>query len=74
MKYAYTLIFCLTLSSLSFGQETDDATTTYVLLRHAEKDNDGTRNPHLSNEGVLRTEGWVEIFKQYHFDAIYSTD
>ena len=74
MKYVLTLIFCLTLSSLSFSQENNDESTTYVLIRHAEKDNDGTRNPHLSEEGVIRAAGWSEILKAFEFDAIYSTD
>lgn len=54
----------------------EDATTTYYLIRHAEKDqSDKTnRNPHLTEKGRKRAENWSTILKNVKFDAVYSTD
>jgi len=63
--------------STSFSQDTNkQATSTYYFIRHAEKDrNDVTnRNPHLIEKGLQRAEHWNTIFKNIHFDAVYSTN
>lgn len=54
----------------------EDATTTYYLIRHSEKDqSDKTnRNPHLTEKGRKRAENWSTILKNVKFDAVYSTD
>ena len=53
-----------------------DDTSTYYLIRHAEKDrSDKTnRNPELTEEGLQRAENWAKHFKDVKFDAVYSTD
>ncbi len=55
---------------------TDKSTTTYYLIRHAEKDqSDKTnRNPHLTEKGLERAENWAKTFQNIKFDAVYSTD
>ena len=66
------LLLVITLTSTSaFGQET----TTYYLIRHAEKDlsDKSNRNPHLTEEGHNRAHSWSTIFKEVNFDMIYST-
>ena len=53
-----------------------DETTTYYLIRHAEKvriDNTN-RNPNLNKNGQERAEKWANRFKNVPFDAIYSTN
>ena len=69
------LILLNTLLSIS-AQETDKHTTTYYLIRHAEKvrDNQKDPNPDLNERGLLRAQKWEEILQFISFDAIYSTD
>ena len=53
-----------------------DETTTYYLIRHAEKvriDNTN-RNPNLNKNGQERAKKWANHFKNVPFDAIYSTN
>ncbi|AUC23088.1 MULTISPECIES: histidine phosphatase family protein [Polaribacter] len=53
-----------------------DETTTYYLIRHAEKDRtDKTnKNPDLNKVGQERAIKWANRFKNVPFDAIYSTN
>lgn len=79
MKSLITLLLVITLSLPSFAQEkmesTESTTTTYYLIRHAEKDrSDKTnRNPDLTEAGKTRAIHWSEIFQNVKFDAVYST-
>lgn len=58
------------------NSKADELTTTYYLIRHAEKDKtDKTnRNPQLTPEGLTRAKNWATIFKNVKFDAVYSTN
>jgi 2,3-bisphosphoglycerate-dependent phosphoglycerate mutase len=47
--------------------------TTFILVRHAEKENDGTRDPELSEAGVLRAKNLMNLLQKNAIDAIYST-
>ncbi len=69
------LLFLFLLLSLSQCQQ-HLKTTTYYLIRHAEKDlsDPSNRNPHLTKEGKARAERWATYFKDIPLDAIYSTD
>lgn len=51
-------------------------TTTYYLIRHAEKDRSDpeNRNPSLTEEGMARAQRWSKVFADVPFDMIYSTD
>lgn len=53
-----------------------ETTTTYYLIRHAEKDrSDATnRNPNLNKIGLKRAENWKNYFKDIDLDAVYSTN
>jgi 2,3-bisphosphoglycerate-dependent phosphoglycerate mutase len=70
----YFLLFIFTFSFLISCSS--DETTTYYLIRHAEKDRtDKTnRNPNLSFEGEKRAQKWSEYFKDIDLDAVYSTE
>ena len=48
--------------------------TTFILVRHAEKLNDGTNDPDLKPEGFERANRLAEILKEIKIDAIYSTN
>lgn len=48
--------------------------TTFILLRHAEKGNDGTEDPDLKPEGIERAERITQMLKDTRIDGIYATD
>ena len=72
MKKFLLIIFVFTL----FIACTSDKTTTYYLIRHAEKDRTNTtnKNPNLNSNGVIRAEKWAKHFENIVLDAVYSTD
>jgi len=47
--------------------------TTFILVRHAEKINDGSKDPDLSEAGKKRAELLATLLKRTKIDAIYST-
>ncbi|CAL2103010.1 Phosphoglycerate mutase [Tenacibaculum sp. 190130A14a] len=51
-------------------------TTTYYLIRHAEKDrtNKENKNPDLNTKGLERAENWAKVFQNIDFDMVYSTN
>ena len=51
-------------------------TTTYYLIRHAEKDRSDANNndPKLTETGLKRAKKWTKIFENISFDAVYSTN
>jgi phosphohistidine phosphatase SixA len=57
--------------SCSFGQE---KITTFILVRHAEKVSDGTKDPDLSPAGARRATALAQLLSKTSIDAIYSTD
>lgn len=56
--------------------EKGEITTTYYLIRHAEKDRSDTTNtnPPLAPEGLLRANLWAHYFDTIALDQIYSTN
>ena len=69
MKKVFVILL-LFVSTLSCAQET----TTFILVRHAEKDSDGTSDPALTEEGVARANNILSLFRQSDVTAIYSTN
>lgn len=69
--------FLLLFSGLAFffssGQEKEDVITKVILVRHAEKGEDGTKNPSLSEAGKNRAMRLAEILKDVKIDEAYST-
>ncbi len=59
-----------------YKKDLEQKTTTYYLIRHAEKDrSDKTnRNPHLTEDGLKRADNWANVLKDVKFDMVYSTD
>ncbi|MCA0133105.1 histidine phosphatase family protein [Winogradskyella alexanderae] len=51
-------------------------TTTYYLIRHAEKDRTDKSNsdPHLTTAGLNRAKNWTKILSDVNFDKVYSTN
>jgi len=69
MKKVFVILL-LFISTLSFAQET----TTFILVRHAEKALDGTSDPALTEAGMARAEYILSLFQQADITAIYSTN
>ena len=57
------------LISGAFAQEQ----TTVILLRHAEKAYDGTKDPALTEEGSKRAQELARVLTDVDIDAIYTT-
>ena len=65
------LFLLLTVQVTGFSQE---KITTFILTRHAEKANDGTKDPDLTDAGKMRADQLVKLLREQSVDAIYSTD
>jgi broad specificity phosphatase PhoE len=76
MKKLFLIAGFLLITLNVFAQSADNPApeTTLILVRHAEKIDDGTRNPHLSKEGKARAVRLADILlKEHNVSAIYST-
>lgn len=79
MKKILLLLFVLILAvSESKAQNLigNSDTTTLIFVRHAEKADDGTRNPPLTKEGEARAERILNMLKKSYPEvhAVYSTE
>ncbi len=70
MKRLFLLIICVGAISSCFSQ---NAITTFILVRHAEKMADGSKDPELSEAGKKRSEALASLLAQTKVHAIYST-
>ena len=84
MIKSITLLFLATLmvvacknteSKEAIPSEEAVKTTTYYLIRHAEKDrsDQANKDPMLTDEGNARAERWSAYFDSISLDAVYST-
>lgn len=66
----------LLLAVFAFESCKEQNTTTYYLIRHAEKDRTDSlnRNPNLNEQGLERAKKWADYFKNIELDAVYSTN
>jgi 2,3-bisphosphoglycerate-dependent phosphoglycerate mutase len=64
------VILLLFVSTIVWAQQT----TTFILVRHAEKASDGTSDPPLTEEGIARANNILSLFQQTEITAIYSTN
>ncbi|WP_276374216.1 phosphoglycerate mutase family protein [Chryseolinea sp. H1M3-3] len=55
------------------GCKENDQITTFILLRHAEKGNDGTEDPDLSLPGIERAERLKLLLRETEINGIYAT-
>jgi broad specificity phosphatase PhoE len=78
MKYILVTLSLLVSLNL-FSQEhaiEEQKTTTYYLIRHAEKDQSDKTNkdPQLTKAGEKRAKKWANVFSDVKFDMVYSTN
>jgi 2,3-bisphosphoglycerate-dependent phosphoglycerate mutase len=72
MKKPLLLLF-LAVSALGEVYAQTTAITTFILVRHAEKGNDGTDDPDLKPEGHERAGKFAALLKNTEVSAVYST-
>ncbi len=65
------LVLLLLIFSLEINAQ--QRLTTFILTRHAEKVNDGSKNPRLTEEGQKRAGNLVLLLQPTPLHAIYST-
>ena len=73
MKKNIFLFFFIFIAFTSYSQE---ETTTYYLIRHAEKIriDKNNKNPSLNKKGIERAKKWATVFRNVDFDMVYSTN
>lgn len=73
MKYFKLFILLFIISSCT---KKETVTTTYYLIRHAEKDRTDATNkdPNLNEKGLARAKKWAEVLKDVDFDMVYATN
>lgn len=71
MKHLSALILFVLLITTARAQQ---PITTVILVRHAEKASDGTKDPDLSPEGMKRAEALVALLRETPVTAIYTTN
>ncbi|MEQ8905615.1 phosphoglycerate mutase family protein [Ekhidna sp.] len=69
MKKKLLTTFLLTCAITIYAQDQ----TTFILVRHAEKANDGTDNPPLTEAGLQRANDLAALLTNQEIDALYST-
>lgn len=70
------LCICVVILSSTYVVSQSFDTTTIVFIRHAEKQDDGTRDPNLTKQGLERAQKIKSILTDEFgkIDAVYSTD
>lgn len=74
MRLLAVALFCLfSVQACSQPQPASKEFTTFVLVRHAEKESDGTKDPDLTMDGKKRADALVAVLNETKIDAVYST-
>jgi len=69
-----TTVFTADGSEISLKPKGMEEATTILLVRHAEKDDDGTDNPGLSSEGIDRANRLAEMMRPMGIAEVFMTD
>lgn len=48
--------------------------TTYYFIRHAAKEHNGLRDPHLTKKGKAQAQVWADVLADKNLEMIYCTD
>jgi 2,3-bisphosphoglycerate-dependent phosphoglycerate mutase len=60
-------------TSISFSGK-EKGISTYILVRHAEKDTNDPKDPDLSSAGRIRALKLAELFGEWQIDEFYTSD
>jgi broad specificity phosphatase PhoE len=74
MNRNYILPFVFLISAFCAMSQERLSLTTLVFVRHAEKVNDGTKDPELSEEGKQRAIKLAQLLSNQKIEAVYSTN
>ena len=68
------LIFAMTMALFFVSTAVaQDELTTFIMVRHAEKANDGTNNPGLTEEGAARADRLKAVLSASEISGVYSS-
>jgi 2,3-bisphosphoglycerate-dependent phosphoglycerate mutase len=75
MRKNILLFPILFFSSFGFSQKNsaNEEVTRIIIVRHAEKNDDGTKNPSLSEAGKARAERLSKMLGEFPIGALFST-
>ena len=73
-SFSPSTIFTADGSEISLKPEGMAGATTVLLVRHAEKDDDGTDNPGLTDAGTDRANRLAELFRPIGVKEVFMTD
>lgn len=74
MKNLITTLVLLCFSISLLGQTNpENNITTIIVIRHAEKSDDGTSDPSLSQDGIKRAEKLAKNFNDTKIDRLFAT-
>lgn len=71
---AFSIFFVVSLLLACNSTAQDTQITTFILVRHAEKVADGSKDPELSEQGQARAQRLASMLKRQPIAAIYSTN
>ncbi len=80
MKYvriafcATIVLFAINNANVYAGESAKIDVTTIYLVRHAEKEHKGEKNPQLTEQGKQRAKLFADMLTKVNIDAVYSTD
>lgn len=76
LKLILLALIVLACSGSSKIESKNEQTTTYYLIRHAEKNRDDKtdKDPNLNDKGLKRANNWAKTFENITFDNVYSTN
>lgn len=74
MKTSHLLFCILLLLCFACNSKVEAQTKTIFLVRHAEKADDGSKDPDLNETGKVRAENIATILSTASVDFVYSTD
>jgi broad specificity phosphatase PhoE len=74
MKILASILAIILVHTSQLTQAQQHSLTTFILVRHAEKSNDGTDNPALKPEGLERARRLAAMFSASDIHAIFSTN
>lgn len=73
-KTVLFFFFCVLFCSAQETTNNNNKITKIVLLRHAEKVKDGSKDPELSEEGLIRAERLSLMLSDFAIDKLYATN